>query len=197
MTAFFDLLGRNKSKKGSKIDFFSTFFFIFVIYSKSYINSQNFKKNRIKIRFACVYPWGHLIQKQSGLNLPTIHIIIHQDLNKETRKKTRVHKLTDDHKKNRKTNCRKLYEKHIAGDRSEYVFTLDEALVYEDVANEQTQWWYLDGILKLSREVWSEIDIVQIQRVFNSWKWRFRLISASDGEHKEQIKGINRRPFKA
>ena len=45
------------------------------------------------------------IQKQTGLTLHTIHRIIHQDLNKETKKKTRVHKLTDDHKKNRKTNC--------------------------------------------------------------------------------------------
>ena len=91
------------------------------------------------------------IQKQTGLTLPNIHIIILQDLNKETRKKTRVHKLTDDHKKNRKTNCRKLYEKHIAGDRSEYVATLDEALVYEDDANGQTQICYItrgDSVLE-------------------------------------------------
>jgi len=55
----------------------------------------------------------------------------------------------------------------------------------------------LDGIWKLSREVWSEIDIAQIQRVFNSWKRRLRLISARDGEHIKQIKGIHRRPFKS
>ena len=83
------------------------------------------------------------IQKQTGLTLYTINTIIHQDLNKETRKKTRVHKLTDAHKKNRKTNCRKLYENHIAGDRSEYAVTLDEALVYEDDANGQTQICYI------------------------------------------------------
>ena len=40
--------------------------------------------------------------------------------------------MTDDHKKNYKTNCQKLYENHISGDRSEYVVTLDEVLVYED-----------------------------------------------------------------
>ena len=47
------------------------------------------------------------------------------------------------------------------------------------------------------RRYWSEIDIAQIQRVFNSWKRRLRLISARDGEHIEQKKGIHRRPFKA
>ena len=64
-------------------------------------------------------------------------------MNKETRKKTRVHKLTDDHKKNRKTNCRKLYENNIAGYRFEYVITLDESLVYEDDANGQSQICYI------------------------------------------------------
>ena len=37
------------------------------------------------------------IQKQTGLTLPTIHRIIYQDLNKETRKKTRVHKTNTLH----------------------------------------------------------------------------------------------------
>ena len=45
----------------------------------------------------------------------------------------------------------------------------------------------LDGIWKLSREVWSEIDIAQIQKVFNSWKRRLRLISSRYGEYIEQI----------
>ena len=43
----------------------------------------------------------------------------------------------------RKTNCQKLYENHIADKRSEYVVTLDEALVYKENANGQTQICYI------------------------------------------------------
>ena len=53
----------------------------------------------------------------------------------KTKIKTKVHKLTAEHKKNRKTNCRKLYENHLAGQRSEYAVTLDEALVYLEDSN--------------------------------------------------------------
>ncbi len=49
------------------------------------------------------------IQNAISLSLHIIHKIIHQDLHKKTKKKTKVHRLTDDHKKNRKTNSRKLY----------------------------------------------------------------------------------------
>ena len=57
----------------------------------------------------------------------TVQRII-QRLKKEKRKKYRVHRLSPKHIQNRKTNCRKLYEKVLAGQRSEYVVTLDEAL---------------------------------------------------------------------
>ena len=40
------------------------------------------------------------IQKQTSLSLETIHKIIHKDLKLETKNKTRVHKLTAEHKKN-------------------------------------------------------------------------------------------------
>jgi hypothetical protein len=53
----------------------------------------------------------------------------------EMRKKRKVHKLTDDHCANRKTNCRKLYERHLAKDRSEYVVTLDESYIYLSYCN--------------------------------------------------------------
>ena len=43
----------------------------------------------------------------------------------------------------RKTNCRKIYENHLADDKSEYVVTLDEALVYKVDANGQTQICYI------------------------------------------------------
>ncbi len=46
----------------------------------------------------------------TSLSPPTINKIIHQDLIKETKKKSKVHKLSDENKKNRKTNSRKIYE---------------------------------------------------------------------------------------
>ena len=45
---------------------------------------------------------------------------MHQGLKKRSKKK-RAHNLNNEHKKNRKTNCRKPYEYHITGDWSEYV----------------------------------------------------------------------------
>jgi uncharacterized protein YerC len=77
------------------------------------------------------------IQKQTSLSLETIHKIMHKDLKLETKNKTRVHKLTAEHKKNRKTNFRKLYENHLAGQKSEYAVTLDEALVYVEDSNRE------------------------------------------------------------
>ena len=61
----------------------------------------------------------------------------------ETRNKMRVHKLTTENKKNRKTNCRKLYENHLAGKRSEYAVTLDEALVYIEDSNRERRICYI------------------------------------------------------
>jgi hypothetical protein len=48
----------------------------------------------------------------------------------DKRKKVKDHTLDASQKQYRKTNCRKLYEKHLAGNMSEYAVTLDEALVY-------------------------------------------------------------------
>lgn len=75
------------------------------------------------------------MKNKSGLSLGSIHKVIHQDLGLQTRKKSKVHRLLPRHKKNRKTNCRKLYEQHLAGDRSEFAVTLDEALVYMNNVN--------------------------------------------------------------
>ena len=78
------------------------------------------------------------ILKETILALSTINKIIHQDLSKDTRKKSDVHYLTDRHKKTHMTNCRKLYEKHLAGHKSEFVVTLDEALIYDYETNRYT-----------------------------------------------------------
>ena len=70
--------------------------------------------------------WNQMSRKLK-VSPRTIQRII-QRLNKEKRKKAKVHRLTPAHIQNRKTNCRKLYEKVLAGQRSEFVVTLDEAL---------------------------------------------------------------------
>ncbi|UYV73818.1 K02A2.6-like [Cordylochernes scorpioides] len=67
------------------------------------------------------------LSRMCGTSLKTINSIIHKDLELDTRRKGKVHKLTPFHMKNRATNARKLYEEHLAGSRSEYTATLDEA----------------------------------------------------------------------
>jgi len=273
------------------------------------------------------------IAAKTSLNLATIHSVIHRDLQLNTRKKTKTHELDEKQKKNRKTNCRKLYENHLAANRCEYAVTLDEALIYLQDSSSETKFCYvkkgekvpddwvlekdesfkqgfmvigiitgrgtlplfrvpsevkinadyyveyvlkplftiylpslypgemdkvffhhgkatshtankttqyleevkrelgisylnkedipvkcpdgspldffgfgylktnlgkrrgktLDGIWKLSKKVWSEIDLKMIQKVFASWKRRLRLISRSNGEHIEQLKQIHTR----
>ena len=83
------------------------------------------------------------IKKETSLSLQTINEIIHQDLNLKTRKKVKVHRLRPEPKINRKANCRKLYEKRLAGDRSEFAVTLDEALIYLDDSNGQSKICYI------------------------------------------------------
>jgi ribosomal protein S25 len=64
-----------------------------------------------------------------------VNLIIHEDLEMHTRIKYKAHRLSDANKKNRKTNCRKFYKKGFAGDRSEFIVTLDEAWVYLNYCN--------------------------------------------------------------
>jgi len=67
------------------------------------------------------------IARQVGVSRTTVQRVV-RDLNKVIKRKTRVHRLLPRHLKNRKTNCRKFYERSLAGQRSEFVVTLDEAL---------------------------------------------------------------------
>ena len=46
-------------------------------------------------------------------------------------------------KKIGKTNCRKLYENHLAGDKCEYAVTLDEAFIYLDDSNKKRRICYV------------------------------------------------------
>jgi len=81
------------------------------------------------------------IKSKTNLRLRTIHKVIHQDLEMDTRKKTQVYKLTINPRMTRKTNCRKLYENNLAGKRWEN--EVDEAFIYLDNSNGQTQICYM------------------------------------------------------
>ncbi|UYV73107.1 IKK1 [Cordylochernes scorpioides] len=78
-------------------------------------------------------PSQRQLSRMCGTSLKTINNIIHKDLELDTRRKGKVHKLTPFHMKNRATNARKLYEEHLAGSRSEYTATLDEAWIGNQV----------------------------------------------------------------
>ncbi|UYV69820.1 K02A2.6-like [Cordylochernes scorpioides] len=80
-------------------------------------------------------PSQRQLSRMCGTSLKTINNIIHKDLELDTRRKGKVHKLIPFHMKNRATNARKLYEEHLAGSRSEYTATLDEAWMYVTYCN--------------------------------------------------------------
>ncbi|UYV82957.1 CAPN1 [Cordylochernes scorpioides] len=80
-------------------------------------------------------PSQRQLSRMCGTSLKTINNIIHKYLELDTRRKGKVHKLTPFHMKNRATNARKLYEEHLAGSRSEYTATLDEAWMYVTYCN--------------------------------------------------------------
>ena len=83
------------------------------------------------------------IAKECKMSLRSVYKTIHDDLKKMKRVKQRVHRLTDAHKRNRKTNCRKLYENVLCGGKSEFVVSLDEAFVYLDDCNRKRRICYV------------------------------------------------------
>lgn len=86
-----------------------------------------------KVKEACAQenpPSQREMARKHQVALGTINKIIHKDCKLETRRKTKVHRLSAAHEKNRKKNCRKLYENVLAGGKCEYVVTIDEAWFY-------------------------------------------------------------------
>jgi hypothetical protein len=69
--------------------------------------------------------------------------MIHGDNHMVTRIKRKVHKLNDKQKQNRKTNARKLYEHYLAGNKSKYAVTIDEAWLYQHYCDRQTKKCYV------------------------------------------------------
>lgn len=85
-----------------------------------------------------------LMAKKLNISQRSVGRIIHQDLRLETRKKTKVHVLSDAHKANRKINCRKLYDRHLSGSKYEFVVTLDEAYIYLNYCNGKREICYVE-----------------------------------------------------
>ena len=75
-------------------------------------------------------PTQREIANQCQISKSYVNTIIHQNFEKTVQKKAKLHTLKPSHLANRKTNSRELYEGHLAGKRSEYVVTLDEALLF-------------------------------------------------------------------
>jgi len=75
------------------------------------------------------------MSKSLGVSVQTVFKAIHKDLKKNVRKKAKVHALKPRHVRNRRTTARKLYERHLAGQKSEFMVTLDEAWFYIDNCN--------------------------------------------------------------
>lgn len=80
-------------------------------------------------------PSQRQMARRLNVSARTVRRIIHEDLKKKTTRKRQVHSLQPRHIQNRKTNSRKLYERHLAGHRSQYAVTLDEALFWVQDCN--------------------------------------------------------------
>jgi hypothetical protein len=105
------------------------------------------------------------IQNKLNMSTSTINKIIHKDLDLETEKKTKVQVLNSPQKRNRKTNSRKLYEEELAGDKCEYVITLDEALIYLQDCNNDKKIRYVKKGQKVS-ENWTKFESDNFKKVF-------------------------------
>ncbi|CAG7685290.1 unnamed protein product [Allacma fusca] len=91
------------------------------------------------------------IERKLGTSHTTVNKIIQGDLAMQTSKKHRRHTLKDRHKKNRKTNARKLYERHLAGKRSEFTMTLEETYFYiQDCSGERRIFFTNDRNLEVT-----------------------------------------------
>ena len=111
--------------------------------------------------------------KTLGVSQATINNIIHKDLHAKTRKKLKVYALTDEHRYNRKTNARKLYEDVLAGDRAEFAMTIDEAYFYLNYCNGERKISYQRPGQKLT-EKW-------LTRCTESWPQGFMVVAGMCG----------------
>lgn len=90
---------------------------------------------------------------QIHIPLPTIQRAIRDKIIMKTKKKTKVHILTERDKNNRKTNSRKLYENHLSGTKSEFVVTLDEAMMKVRQKGRERGFYYVEIGKKMDENI--------------------------------------------
>lgn len=100
----------------------------------------------------------------------TVRNVIHDTLNKVTRQKTTVHVLNENEKKNRKKNCRKLYEKYLAGEKCNFVVTLDESWIKLKIDSGKTSFCYIKKGERVPEE-W-------IKQTRTLWERKFMIVAA-------------------
>ncbi|CAG7833192.1 unnamed protein product, partial [Allacma fusca] len=75
-------------------------------------------------------PWTRSdVARRRQISQALVNTIIKNYTDAKKREKTRVHRLTEAHKQNRKTNFRKLYKQHFRGHRSECAVELDVSVI--------------------------------------------------------------------
>jgi hypothetical protein len=89
-------------------------------------------------------PTQRSLANRLSISQSTVSRIISRNLNLQKHHKALGHYLTDKHVKERFKNSRKLYEKHLSGDKWQWVVTLDEAWVYLNDTNKPRAIFYRD-----------------------------------------------------
>lgn len=118
-------------------------------------------------------PGQRTIAQRLGVSQKIVNTIIHKDLSATVRRKAKVHALSAAHKANRKKNARKLYEDYLAGGRSEYVVTLDEAYFYLSYCNGVRNFLYAQRGQKVPEE-W-------LAKCHESWPVGFMVVAGITG----------------
>ena len=82
------------------------------------------------------------IANRTNTSKGTVWHIIHENWGLERRHKARGHALKERHIKERFTIARKLYENYLAGDKWQWIVSLDEVLIYLDNTNRPRKIYY-------------------------------------------------------
>lgn len=108
------------------------------------------------------------IASDMNISCASVFRAIHDKLSLATKKKRKVQVLNLKNKHNRLKNCRKLYKNQLAGDKCNYVVTLDESWARLQVDGDTTQIYYAR---KGEEKNWV------LQRKSN-WEQKFMIVGA-------------------
>jgi len=108
--------------------------------------------------------------------------LINKDINLKLAKKSKVHKLSPNHIAERKTNCRRLYENHLAGDKWKFVVTIDEAWIHMSDTNKKRSIYYHKRGDK-DRQIW-------FKECFESYPKGFMIVAGFCYKGKLKLKKV-------